>query len=224
MCVAKRERGTPAPETIEMRRYNMKQRILSVLLALTMLLSLMPAAVFAVEGEEQQGETCIFDEEFFTNEQMLEMYLGYYDLDTSLFALPELEGNQAALYTALKNQVAALVASDSTMTSTEFDVSDKNITYTGDKTTVDANIKADLQVAIAYLVIEHPGDFYWWGRSYSWGYSISGSDHTISTINLSVAKDYSKNKTHGEYEVDRSKLDAANKAIENAQAIVDDVV
>ncbi|MBQ7584117.1 MAG: InlB B-repeat-containing protein [Lachnospiraceae bacterium] len=154
-----------------------------------------------------------------------------------------LSSNDLAMYNGIAENIPLVAAGE--LTSTEFSVSGDFI-YTAeelglDKITTSGNaltpdVKSGLSKRVAKVVdallADYPYDLFWYdktkGTSYSYIFSVldAGERLRISKLvfKMRVAKEYSESDEVGTTRIGKSRIDAINNTVSNAQAVVDAAV
>lgn len=211
----------------------MKKRILSVLTALALVLTLVHPSAMAL-GSELSSDPIVAGgdvqavhqiEEDFTdtdNEILFDYYI--WQLLYSEIEVPssigdfgtsdssKLSAAQKTLYNLMRTHIEAVAAGTETSTKIQITEDTENFAeiltiLTGMKTT------EDYSEVTSALIADLPASLYWWNR-------LSGLSGTTTAPILSLGVD-KKFAGNGDYVVDNTKVTTANNAIKNASEIIE---
>lgn len=200
----------------------MKKRLLAILLALSMALTLLPGAALAAEGEEPEIGFLDFSGEeydYLDNALLFDVYVaqlvfgeeaGFSTYDFGKDVLTD--SAEIALYNQLQAQIEAVASGSSTTTSTRFKVDSDATPAMG-----------QLSKIMKCLITDHPEQLYWWGRSMITRISQSEAQIMLSVDKMFVAENPDTETVDGKtisLTVDSSKIINAKTAIGNAAAII----
>ena len=226
----------------------MKKRVLSMLIALAMTLTLMTPSAMALGEEPGSSPNEVLGEaatqevvEFFDdadlpdNELLFDAYVAYMVFGDEIkvgmydnWGKDSLTDNtEKELYEQLNSQISAVAAG--TATSTKFTL--RELSWTS----VDA-FKASLKKVLNCIITDHPENLYWWGRIQSYSQST-----TPTSVTLTVDKMFANTSGESEeiavnvqqpdgsvksetrivyYSTDSTKVQTASAAIAKADAII----
>lgn len=212
----------------------MRKRVLSIVIAAAMCLTLLPAWAWAAETDADDqvpiAETQVIEEvvpvdpddlpdndELFAGYVEQTMYAGF-NYGISLFGVSagaRLDGNNKTIYDKLKTEITEVA--NGTETSTEFtiDTTNMGITYNSTLSGVDTGTILDA------LLADCPYDLYWFDKTTGMSTSYNSTSGSVSTLTFkfAVSQDYAA--TDSDYTTDSSKTSVVSMAVEAAKAIVE---
>jgi len=218
----------------------MTKRILSLLLALAMCLTILPSAAFAAEtlpetsGETAEvfAETCIPETDLPSSDDLFAGYVeqlfspwggaGAYSVGVRT-AGSQLTGDEKLVYDALVPIVKAIAAGER---ASAVVVLGAGATNAGEQLTFSGTFDDfDLKSLMAAVLTDHPYQMYWYDKTS--GVALRGSQYSDSgriaslSFGFSVAGTYQPEGYNADAPaVDTTKTGAASAAVVNAQAVV----
>ncbi|MCD8106827.1 MAG: hypothetical protein LUE20_02540 [Oscillospiraceae bacterium] len=222
----------------------MNKKLLSLLIALVMTVQLLPLSLFA---SDEETETYISEETYSLSDVSTadndELFEGYVEQlfgissDDGIMLTATYTGEDAfkndsvnlPIYRAFKSAISSIANGDVTSTTVTvtatYAYSDLGTSNLNDAWTAFQSA-FNFQSILNYLVYDNPYEMYWFKKDEqtycSYGASGDGTNITVTiTIPFYVASGYQDSTaTYPYYTIDASKVTAAKKAVENAQAIV----